>query len=155
VILATWDEIDMEERVWTRPAGHMKAGLEHRVPLSDRAIEILKTLPREEGNPHVFVGGVKGKGLSNMAMLALLKGTHAHLTVHGFRSSARDWAGESTAFPHDICEMALAHARENKVHGAYQRGELLTKRRKLMDAWAAYCAKPAASGSNVREFKRA
>ena len=153
-ILATWDEIDFEERVWTRPAEHMKAKLEHRVPLSERAIQILKALPREEGNPHVFLGAVKGKGLSNMAMLQLLKGTHPDLTVHGFRSAARDWAGESTSFPHDICEMALAHVRENKVHGAYQRGELLTKRRKLMDAWASYCAKPASSG-NVRELKRA
>ena len=140
IILATRSEIDFDAKVWTIPAERMKGRREHRVPLSDRAIDLLKSLPTEKGNEFLFIGAHEGEPLSNMAMLEYLQGRHPDLTVHGFRSSARDWAGESTSFPHDICEAALAHKRRDKTHAAYQRGELLMKRRKLMTAWERYCS---------------
>jgi integrase len=140
VIKASWDEIDLKAKIWTVPAARMKAGREHRVPLSDRAIAILKKLPRE--GEWVFVGPREGRPLSNMALLAVLKGMGCgDLTVHGFRSTFRDWAAETTNFPRDVCEMALAHAVGDKVEAAYRRGDLFAKRRALANAWAAYCAK--------------
>ncbi len=156
VIGATWDEIDLDGEVWTVPPGRMKAGNEHRVPLSDRALEILRALPREEGNKHVFVGPAQGKGLSNMAMLTLLRRMgRDDITVHGFRSSFRDWAAERTTFPNFVAEMALAHVVKG-VEGAYRRGDLLEKRRKLMDAWAGFCTTaPKAEGSNIVALRQA
>jgi integrase len=157
---AAWPEIDLNGKLWSIPANRMKSGAEHRVPLCDRAVEILKALPREKGSEFVFLGAVKGKPLSNMAMLELMRGldlkdANGDVCVpHGLRSSFRDWGGEATNFPHDILEAALAHKRRDKVHSAYQRGDLLAKRRKLMDAWASYCAKPAAAGK-VLAFKQA
>jgi integrase len=148
-IEAKWDEIDLDARVWTIPGERMKAGKLHRVPLSDGAIALLKSLPREDGNPFVFVGGKTRRPLSNMAMLQLLRGMRPGLVVHGFRSTFRDWAAESTNFPREMAEAALAHALESKVEAAYQRGDLLEKRRRMMEAWAKYCAKPAASGEVV------
>lgn len=142
---ATWDEIDLEAKVWTVPANRMKAHKEHRVPLSDRAVEILKALPRGAGNPHLFCGARRGKGISNMAMLECLRDLAPGLTVHGFRSAFRDWAGDQTNFPRDIVEMALAHTIQS-VEAAYRRGSALAKRRKLMEAWASYCA--TVKGSN-------
>ena len=121
----------------------MKAGSEHRVPLSDRALEILAPLPREKGNPHVFIGARKGKGLSDMAMLELLRGMDGSgYTVHGFRSSFRDWCAEQTNYPRELAEAALAHVLKDKTEAAYRRGDLFEKRRKLMRAWASYCASP-------------
>jgi integrase len=138
---ATWSEVDRAARIWTIPAGRIKAGKEHRVPLSDRALEILDALPREEGNDHLFIGAKKGKGLSNMAMLELLRGMAGNgYTVHGFRSSFRDWAAEMTNYPRELAEVALAHALKDKTEAAYQRGDLLEKRRRLMRDWARYCA---------------
>jgi integrase len=157
---AMWPEIDLEGKLWTVPAERMKGGQEHRVPLSDRAVELLKALPREKGNPHVFIGAVKGAGLSNMAMLELMRGmdlkdANGEVCVpHGLRSSFRDWAGESTGFPHDILEACLAHKRKDRTHASYQRGDLLAKRRKVMERWASFCAKPAATGK-VLAFKQA
>jgi integrase len=111
--------------------------------LDGGGIEILKSLPREHGNGYLF--GARAP-LWDMAMLKLLRRMRSGVVVHGFRSSFRDWAGESTNFPHDICEAALAHTRQDKTHAAYQRGDLLLKRRKLMDAWAGFCAKSVTSG---------
>src|SRR5262249_8250374 len=110
VIGATWDEVDFNEKVWTVPAGRMKAGKEHRVPLSERALGILKALPRERDNPFIFIGGKKGEPLSNMAMLELLRGMSSNgYTVHGFRSSFKDWCAETTNYPRELAEAALAH----------------------------------------------
>jgi integrase len=142
ILNAAWTEFDLAKGVWTIPAIRMKAGQEHRVPLAARAIEILQSLHklRLEHNPHVFAGNAHGKPLSNMAMTMLLKRMNqTEITVHGFRSTFRDWASEQTSFPHEVCEMALAHTIGNKAEAAYRRGDLFDKRRKLMDAWAAFC----------------
>ena len=120
------------------------------MPLSDRAVEILACVPREDGNDHVFVGARKGKGLSNMAMLELLRGIDGNgLTVHGFRSTFRDWAGNQTNFPREVAEAALAHVLPDKTEAAYRRGDALEKRRRLMQAWASYCEKPSGSGDVI------
>ena len=150
VIGATWDEIDLDAKVWTIPASRMKGRKskrkldDHRVPLSPRAIEILEAAPREDGNPFVFISKTHrklGKGLSNMAMLKLLqRDMKRDVTVHGFRSTFRDWAAEETDHPDFVAEKALAHVIKNKVEAAYRRGALFEKRRALMDDWAAYCA---------------
>jgi integrase len=147
---ATWDEIDFDHKVWTVPASRMKAGKEHRVPLTERALEILKSLPRERDNPYVFVGTIKGKSLSDRSMIELLKGMSGNgCTVHGFRSSFRDWAAEQTNYPRELAECALAHTLPDKVERAYQRGDLLEKRRRLMAEWARFCAKPIAKSGDV------
>jgi integrase len=144
VIGATWVEIDLEQKVWTVPAGRIKGGREHRVPLSERALEILRALPREKNNRFVFIGPRKG-GLSNMAMTStLLRMERGDITVHGFRSTFRDWAAERTNYPNHVVEMALAHVVGDKVEAAYRRGDLFAKRARLMAEWARYCAlKPA------------
>jgi integrase len=143
---ARWDEIDFYERIWTVPASRMKAAKEHRVPLSDQALEILRNAYREDGNDSIFVGGRGGAALSNRAMAATLRRMgRADVTVHGFRSAFRDWAAEQTGFPHEVVEQALAHTISNKVERAYRRGDLFAKRAKLMQAWASYCASPPTS----------
>lgn len=151
VIGARWDEMNSSEKLWTVPASRMKAGKEHRVPLSERALEILKSLPRERDNPHVFVGGKKGTALSNMAMLELLRGMSGNgYTVHGFRSSFKDWCAETTNYPRELAEAALAHTLPDKVERAYQRGDLLEKRRRLMSEWAKFCeSKPVTKSGDV------
>ncbi|MCJ2044762.1 integrase arm-type DNA-binding domain-containing protein [Methylobacterium sp. J-078] len=137
---AQWSEIDLASAMWTIPAERMKGGREHRVPLSAVAIDLLAVLPGPSGGPFVFPGGRRGKPLSNMAMLELLKRMdRSDLTVHGFRSTFRDWAAETTAFASEVVEMALAHIVSDKVEAAYRRGDLLLKRRELMEAWAARC----------------
>jgi integrase len=147
-ILATWAEIDGD--VWTIPADRMKSSREHRVPLSDRALEVLKNIPREHGSNYVFPGARQGRPLSNMAMLQLLRGMEVGgFTVHGFRSTFRDWAAEQTNYPGELAEAALAHVLKDKTEAAYQRGDLLDKRRHLMDAWTHYCASPAAEKGKV------
>ena len=147
---ARWSEIDFRTEVWTVPGERTKSGREHRVPLSGRAVALLNSLPREEGNDHVFIGARKGKGLSNMAMLELLRGMDGNgLTVHGFRSSFRDWAGEQTNHPREVAEAALAHVVKDQTEAAYRRGDALEKRRKLMQAWAGYCARKAGGGDVV------
>jgi integrase len=131
----------------------MKAGREHRVPLSARAVELLEGLDAardaETAKPAdpVFAGA-KGKPLSSMAMAMLLRRMGSAVTAHGFRSAFRDWASETTGFPHEVCEMALAHTIGNKAEAAYRRGDLFNKRRGLMDAWASYCEENA--GNVVR-----
>lgn len=137
VIGAKWDEIDLDKAVWTIPANRMKAGKEHRVPLSLRAVEILKSTRelRKEG----LFPAVRGGALSGMAMAMLLRRIGVDVTVHGFRSSFRDCCAECTGYAHEVAEMALAHTIDNKVERAYRRGDLFEKRRRLMDDWAAYC----------------
>jgi integrase len=143
-------EVDAKNKLWTVPGERTKSGREHRVPLSDRALEILQSLPCEDGNDHLFIGARKGKGLSNMAMLELLRGIGANgLTVHGFRSSFRDWAGEQTNFPREVAEAALAHVLPDKTEAAYRRADALEKRRRLMAAWASYCGKPTSRAGEV------
>ena len=126
----------------------MKAAREHKVPLSESALEILRKLPREKDNPYVFVGA-RGP-LNSMAMLELMRSMRPGLTVHGFRSTFRDWAAECTNFPNHVVEAALAHVVADKVEAAYRRGDLLDHRRRLMDAWAKTCdQKPTAKGGTV------
>jgi integrase len=146
VIGAAWDEIDFDSKTWTVPAERMKSGKPHRVPLCDRALAILRDLPREGGNSHVFVGRRPGAALSPWAMPWVMEhhGQRGATTIHGFRSGFRDWAGETTAFAHDICEAALAHVRGDHSVRAYARGDLFDKRRKLMEAWSRYCMTPPA-----------
>jgi integrase len=133
----------------------MKASKEHRVPLSDRAVEILRALPREKNNPYVFIGPRKG-GLSNMAMAATLgRMGRDNITVHGFRSTFRDWAAERTSFPNHVVEQALAHAVGDRVEAAYRRGDLFDKRRKLMADWAKFATtKPVEASAKVVPMHR-
>jgi integrase len=142
VLGARWEEIDLDKKVWTVPAIRMKAGHAHRVPLSPRALELLAALPRLEGNPHVFPGNGSAKPLSGMAMtMQLRRMDRGDITVHGFRSSFRDWASEQTSFTHETCEHALAHRISDKAEAAYRRGDQFEKRRLLMEAWAGYVSK--------------
>lgn len=149
-------EIDKANGVWIVPAERMKGGKEHRVPLSGRAMEILAEVAREKDNPYLFMGAKMGRGLSNMAMLELLKGmVSGGMTVHGFRSTFRDWAGDSTNVAREVIEAALAHSLKG-VESAYRRGDALDKRRKLMEAWAEYCAQPnLVVGGNVHAIRAA
>jgi integrase len=133
---AAWSEIDLKAKTWTIPAARMKAKREHLVPLSDRVVNILASLPRTNG--FVFPGA-SNDTLSNMAMLELLRGLAGNgYTVHGFRSTFRDWAGDHTNFPRDVIEHALAHAVKDQTEAAYRRSDAPEKRRKLMDAWASF-----------------
>ena len=139
VINARWEEIDIKKGVWTIPKERMKAGREHRVPLSEAAVSIVNQL-KDRNSAWVFPGLIHDKPLSNMAMLMLLKGMGREETVHGFRSAFTDWASEMTDFPGEVISMAKAHAIQSKTEAAYRRGDLFEKRRKLMDAWATHCA---------------
>jgi integrase len=157
VLQAQWSEIDLEAAVWTVPASRMKARKEHRVPLSPAALAVLASLPRIEGNPFVFPGARHGRPLSNMALLQCMRGMgygaggdRGDAVPHGFRSSFRDWSGEVSSFPHDVCEMALAHTIANKAEAAYRRGSLFAKRRAMMEAWADWCGKPAAAVAQLK-----
>jgi integrase len=146
---ATWDEFDLEARLWTIPAARMKGGREHRVPLTEAAASVLESLQEARQSDFVFPGARQSRPLSEMALLMLLRRMgFGEITVHGFRSAFRDWAAERTTFPREVAEMALAHAISDAVEAAYRRGDLFDKRRKLMDAWAAYCAKAEANGGN-------
>ncbi len=139
----------LETKTWVVPAGRMKGGREHRVPLSDRAVEVLRALPTERGNPFVFVGP-RGGGLSNAGMASVLKRMgRDDITVHGFRSSFRDWAAERTNYPNHVVEQALAHVIGNAVEAAYRRGDLFGKRARLMSDWSKYCSSPAPAGEVV------
>lgn len=138
---ATWPEIDFESKVWTIPGERMKAGREHRVPLSVAALELLRALPRLHDNPLVFPaprGGVQ----SDMTLTAVMRRMKASAVPHGFRSTFRDWVGERTSHPRELAEQALAHTLESKVEAAYRRGDALEKRRAMMEAWALFCVTP-------------
>lgn len=156
VLGAQWDEIDLEKTVWIIPPARMKAAREHRVPLSPRAMEIVEVMREQGTEGFLFPGPKPKKPLSSMAMAMLLRRMKAEITVHGFRSTFRDWASETTGFPHEVCEMALAHTIGNKAEAAYRRGDLFDKRRKLMEAWASYCAKkPSDKVVPIRKGKQA
>jgi len=140
VIGATWPEVDLNEGVWTVPAERMKMGKEHRVPLSARAIALAKAQEDVKRGDYVFPGARDKKPLSNMAMLQLLERMKRDdITVHGFRSTFRDWAGETTNYPREVCEAALAHGIKDKAEAAYARGDLFVKRTALMQDWETYC----------------
>ncbi|MEO3475879.1 integrase arm-type DNA-binding domain-containing protein [Roseomonas sp. CAU 1739] len=166
VLGATWAEIDTAQRLWTIPAARMKAGREHRIPLSDAALTVLAEAraaqPDTDIDARVFAGRGSGGGLSSMAMTMLLRkmkrfGTKKPwadaagetVTAHGFRSTFRDWAGEATHHPREVIEQALAHGLKDKAEAAYARGNLLTKRAALMAEWANYCSRPAGVVSQV------
>jgi integrase len=148
---ARWSEVDMQSKTWTVPADRMKGKREHRLPLAEAAAALIDSLPRERDGDCIFLGARAGQPLSNMAMTTVLRRMgRGDVTVHGFRSSFRDWAAERTNFPSEVVEMALAHAVSSKVEAAYRRGDLFEKRRRLMDEWAAYCSQPpAASGATI------
>ncbi len=136
---ATWAEIDLSNKTWTIPGERMKAGRAHRIPLSERVVDILLEMQQVKINDFIFPG--TKKGLSNMAMLQLLKRMgDVGLTVHGFRSSFRDWAAETTSYPSEVVEMALAHTIKNQAEAAYRRGDLMEKRSQLMTDWQVFCA---------------
>ena len=147
---ATWKEIDFEARTWTIPAERMKAAREHKVPLSAAAIALLKDVAAIRHSDYVFPGYKHGRPLGHNGLWTVAKRAGgADITVHGLRSTFRDWAAERTNFPREVAEMALAHAIPNAVEAAYRRGDLFQKRVRLMDAWADYCGKPQASGKVV------
>jgi integrase len=143
VLGARWDEFDLDRAVWIIPATRMKAGREHRVPLSRRTLKIVKAMHEVRNGDFVFPGQKPGKPLSVTTLEMVLRRMKIDgVTVHGFRSAFRDWSAECTNFTNEVCEAALAHMIENKVEAAYRRGDLFDKRRKLMEAWAVYCATP-------------
>jgi integrase len=150
VIGAKWDEIDFDERLWTVPAERMKAGKEHRVPLSDAALAVLEEMQKIRSADFVFPGGKARRPLSNMAFLMTLRRLgRRDLTAHGFRSTFSDWCSERTNFSADVREMALAHAVGDKVEAAYRRGDLFQKRRQLMEAWTRFASAPESAGEVV------
>jgi integrase len=153
VLGARWKEI--EDEVWTIPASRMKAGKEHRVPLSKEALAILAEQRKVREGEFVFAGSKAGRPLGPNAMTSVLRRIgRGELTVHGFRSTFRDWAAERSNFPQEVCEMALAHAVSNQVEAAYRRGDLFAKRRQLMTAWGQYCAMPAKTAEKVVPLRR-
>jgi len=138
VLNAKWSEFDLDGKLWTIPKERMKSFKEHRVPLSESVIRLLNEQPHR--GEYVFPGAKKDKPLSNMACLETLRRMgRGDLTVHGFRSTFRDWVSETTAYPRDVAEMALAHTIEDKSEAAYRRGDLIEKRRALMADWAVHC----------------
>jgi len=137
---ATWAEFDLDKGLWTVPAERMKAGREHRVPLSAAALALVKGLREFSRSDFLFPGLKPGRPISNMAMDKTLRDAGLEITVHGFRSTFKDWATERTSFPYELSEMALAHIIKDKTEAAYRRGDMLEKRRELMDAWAGFCA---------------
>ena len=155
---ARWPEIDLERSLWTIPADRMKAGTEHRVPLSPQAVEMLNGLKsKAQLSEWVFPGASPGRPLSNMAMLMVLRRMkRGDLTAHGFRSTFRDWAAEQTNYPREVAEAALAHTNGNKVEAAYFRSDLFDKRSRLMNEWAKYCTSPVTKSANkiVKLHKR-
>jgi integrase len=154
VLGARWEEIDLGAKAWTIPAARMKMNREHRVPLSPRAIEIIEKVAAIKSGPLLFPGRRLDRPLADNALKRKLKGMGIKdATVHGFRSSFRDWAGEETHFPREVCEAALAHVVGNAVEQAYRRGDALEKRRGLMDAWAAFL--DGSSGANVVPLRKA
>jgi integrase len=145
VIGATWDEFDLTEKTWIIPADRMKMKKQHKVPLSDGCVEVLKSLPRH---------GARVFPLSDMAMLQCLRGLRPGLTVHGFRSCFMDWAHEQTATEKVVIDMALAHAVGDKVEAAYRRGDLFERRKRLMQTWSEYCVRPVVVDATVTPFRK-
>lgn len=153
VLNAAWDEFDLKNKVWVIPADRMKMKKEHRVPLTEPALKLLKQLQEVKTSNYVFPGN-PGKPLSNTAMLMLLRRMERNdITVHGFRSSFRDWCAEQTNFAREVSEAALAHAIGDKVEAAYRRSDLFDKRRLLMNEWAKYCTRPKAGKAKVLKIR--
>lgn len=152
VLYAKWSEVDFDKAAWTIPAARMKAGKEHRVPLSPRAIEILETT-KPLGKDWLFPAD-GGGALSTMAMTMLIRRMERDATVHGFRSAFRDWAAECTGYAHEVCEMALAHVIANKAEAAYRRGDLFDKRRRLMADWATFCDRASTGSEKVTPIRQ-
>ena len=153
ILGARWSEIDLDAKVWTIPAERMKAAREHRVPLSEPALAILRKVNEAKVSDYVFLGQRPGKPLSVMALEMVLRRMGIEeATVHGFRSAFRDWAGNETHFPREVAEHALAHVIGDKAEQAYRRSDALARRRELMDAWARHCE--GAAGENVVASKR-
>ena len=150
---ATWGEFDLAAATWTIPAARMKAGREHRVPLSTAALAVLQSAPRFAGNDLVFPAPRGGK-YSDMAMLEVMRRMQVDAVPHGFRSTFRDWCAENTNYPRDVAEMALAHAIGDKVEAAYRRGDLFDKRRRMMDDWAKFCEVKPGVVLPIRESNR-
>lgn len=148
---ATWSEIDLVAGTWTIPKERMKMDKEHKVPLSDAAITLLKSLDRVDGNELVFPAP-RGGVLSDMTLGAVLKRMGVEVTQHGFRSTFRDWAAECTNYPREVAEMALAHGIGDKVEAAYRRGDLFEKRTRMMQDWSKFCAK-VLTGANVMPLR--
>jgi integrase len=146
---AMWSEIDLGARVWTIPPERMKSGKEHKVPLNIPALALLNSMAAIRHSEFVFPGTRSGPIYARAMAMALGRQARENITVHGFRSTFRDWAAERTTFPREVAEMALAHSVGNAVELAYRRGDMFEKRRKLMDAWADYCGKPATAGDVV------
>ena len=146
---ATWDEIDLDNALWVIPAERMKSRREHRVPLAPQAVQLLKGLYQEEGNPHLFIGRRTGAQMAQMALSEALRRAGRTETVHGLRSSFSDWAHESTSFSNHEIELSLAHTVGSGTEKAYRRGDMADKRRRLMEAWATFCTSPAAQGGKV------
>lgn len=138
---ATWAEIDKNAKVWTIPAERMKAGKEHRVPLTDTALRLIERMPKIADSEFIF-SAPRGGQLSDMSLTQVLRRMKVDAVPHGFRSTFRDWAGERTNHPREVAEQALAHVLENKVEAAYRRGDALDKRRVLMKDWEAFIGKP-------------
>ncbi len=145
VRLATWEEIDLESGTWTIPGERMKAGRAHVVPLTDAAIALLKALPRFHDCPYVFPSP-RGKAFSDMSLSAVMRRMKVDAVPHGLRSTFRDWCSERTNYPRDVAEMALAHTIGDKVEAAYRRGDLLTKRTRMMEDWARFLNTPVGAG---------
>jgi integrase len=154
IVKARWPEVDLDARVWTIPGARMKGGREHRVPLTDAAVALLKSLPREDGSDFIFVGGKEGSHLSNMALLELMRGMRKGFVVHGLRSSFKSWASERTSYPNELSEMALAHVIKDKVERAYRRGDLLDRRRPMMDDWAKFLMTKASEAGTVIPIRK-
>jgi integrase len=155
---ATWSEIDLDAKLWKIPGERMKAGKEHVVPLSDAAVAIVKRMEKERTNGWVFPGARDEAPLSDMSLTAVLRRMgRDDLTAHGFRSTFRDWAAECTAYPAEMAEMALAHTVSDKVEAAYRRGNMLSKRVRMMSDWAKWCAKPLEKDNvlSLKQNKRA
>jgi integrase len=150
---ATWDEINFAEKLWTIPKERMKAGVAHVVPLCDRAMHILRGQYDTRSSQFVFPGHRDNRPMFNTAMLSVLIRLGVKVTVHGFSSAFRDWAGDLTRFPRDVIEMALAHAVGDATEQAYRRGRALEQRRDLMNAWAAYCERPPQADNIVPMIK--
>jgi integrase len=138
IVLAQWAEFDLDNAVWTVPAARMKMRKEHRHPLTERSVNLLREAKAIQTCDYVFAGHKLDRPISNMAFLMTMRRMQEDATPHGFRSSFRDWASETTSYPHAVCEMALAHTIANKSEAAYRRGDLFEKRRELMDDWAKY-----------------
>lgn len=151
---ATWDAVDLDTRIWTIPASRMKGGREHRVPLSQRAVEILKHTKLNGRSDYLFPGGNNNEYLSENAFrVFILKSMGLRdATAHGFRSTFRDWCAERTNYPREAAEMALAHAIGSVVEAAYRRADLFAKRARLMDEWARYCYMPASEAKPLPIF---